>query len=343
VDAGLRPDEIDAPFEADVDTETPLVHAAAPVLDQLALDLQGARVAVVLTNSRAQVVDRRASERWIEDTLDRVSLRPGYVYAEDVVGTNGIGTALAQRAPAVVHGAEHFADALSEVACVGVPIVDPRSGAILGVLDLTCLAAEANPLMLPIVARAAREIEQRLIDESLSESLAIRRFLEERRYAKGALVLLTPRTMIANAAADRLVDSADEPALRECADRVSCTKGAAAELMLPAGTVVTVRAKTILDGDRRVGTLLTLRAINRQEPEGTPRRGPRPSFGWGSLTDTERTVIALVGEGLTNREAGQRLFMSRHTVDFHLRSIYRKLDIRSRMHLARLAMKHSQC
>jgi DNA-binding NarL/FixJ family response regulator len=46
-------------------------------------------------------------------------------------------------------------------------------------------------------------------------------------------------------------------------------------------------------------------------------------------------VAEVVAEGLTNVEAAHRLFLSRHTVDFHLRQIFRKLEVRSRVELAR--------
>jgi DNA-binding CsgD family transcriptional regulator len=63
----------------------------------------------------------------------------------------------------------------------------------------------------------------------------------------------------------------------------------------------------------------------------------RPLLGWSSLTGRERSVADLVAEGLTNREAATRLFVSPHTVDAHLRHIFRKLEIRSRVQLAREA------
>ncbi|MBV9449707.1 MAG: helix-turn-helix transcriptional regulator, partial [Streptosporangiaceae bacterium] len=62
----------------------------------------------------------------------------------------------------------------------------------------------------------------------------------------------------------------------------------------------------------------------------------RPVQGWASLTDTERGIAELVAEGLTNRQAAERMFISAHTVAFHLRQIFRKLSIGSRVELARL-------
>ena len=52
------------------------------------------------------------------------------------------------------------------------------------------------------------------------------------------------------------------------------------------------------------------------------------------LTRQERQVAAIVGTGRTNREAADELFLSPRTIDFHLRNIYKKLQVRSRTELA---------
>ena len=64
------------------------------------------------------------------------------------------------------------------------------------------------------------------------------------------------------------------------------------------------------------------------------RRGDRPVSGWASLTDAERRVAVTVAAGPTNLEAAALLHLSRHTVDFHLRQIFRKLNLDSRVELA---------
>ncbi|MBY8885231.1 LuxR family transcriptional regulator [Streptomyces sp. PTM05] len=66
------------------------------------------------------------------------------------------------------------------------------------------------------------------------------------------------------------------------------------------------------------------------------RYANRPAAGWASLTDTERAVADLVAQGLTNRETAERMFLSPYTVNFHLRQIFRKLSITSRVELARM-------
>jgi DNA-binding CsgD family transcriptional regulator len=66
------------------------------------------------------------------------------------------------------------------------------------------------------------------------------------------------------------------------------------------------------------------------------RRRSRPTELW-SLTAAEKAVAQLVAEGLTNREVAERLFVSPHTVNSHLRHVFTKLGINSRVELARLA------
>ncbi|MEV0385744.1 LuxR C-terminal-related transcriptional regulator [Nonomuraea sp. NPDC050643] len=65
------------------------------------------------------------------------------------------------------------------------------------------------------------------------------------------------------------------------------------------------------------------------------QRGTGESTGAAALTDTERKVAGLVATGLTNQQVARRMFISHHTVAFHLRKVFRKLDVTSRVELAR--------
>jgi DNA-binding CsgD family transcriptional regulator len=82
------------------------------------------------------------------------------------------------------------------------------------------------------------------------------------------------------------------------------------------------------------------RARSRLRELGVRRRlvaAEPEANGWAALTPSELTVARLVAEGLTNREVAERLFVSPHTVNSHLRHVFTKLGINSRVELARLA------
>jgi len=84
-------------------------------------------------------------------------------------------------------------------------------------------------------------------------------------------------------------------------------------------------------------------ADTRLRPYGVRRRRPasrRPATGWAALTPTETKVAYLVGEGLSNPEVGQRLFLSRYTVQVHVGRILAKLQVRSRVEVAMEAARH---
>jgi DNA-binding CsgD family transcriptional regulator len=61
--------------------------------------------------------------------------------------------------------------------------------------------------------------------------------------------------------------------------------------------------------------------------------------GWALLTDAELRVVSCVAAGKNNRSVAEELYVSRHTVDAHLKHIYSKLDIHSRVELTVLAMQ----
>jgi DNA-binding CsgD family transcriptional regulator len=291
-------------------------------------DLATTNVALVLTDRDGDILDRWVPERSLGTHLDRVCLARGFVYAEPAVGTNGIGTAIAQREPAFVRGSEHFVDALTELACAAAPITDPRSGQLLGVVDLTCRTRDASALMLPLAHRAAYEIEQRLLDDAgVAERMMMRRFLRERRGWKHPMLFANGRVVITNAAAEHLVKPEDEPFVRHNAQEILAgAPPGIVQMVLSNGTSVALRCEPILDGSSMVGVVMHL------ESENLPRR---PKLGLASLTDTERAIADLVSEGLTNRQIAEHVFASRHTVDFHLRSIFRKVGVASRIDLAR--------
>jgi transcriptional regulator of acetoin/glycerol metabolism len=94
--------------------------------------------------------------------LAEINFRPGGLWAEEVVGTNGPGTALATGAAVHIVGAEHFCERWQRWHCAAVPIRDPATGQIAGVLDISGFREYAHPHTLNLALALAVAIEQTL-------------------------------------------------------------------------------------------------------------------------------------------------------------------------------------
>lgn len=70
------------------------------------------------------------------------------------------------------------------------------------------------------------------------------------------------------------------------------------------------------------------------------RRPVRQTTGWASLTEREQAIAALVAAGCSNPEIARRLYISRETVQTHLKHVFWKLGVDSRTALAALAADH---
>jgi DNA-binding CsgD family transcriptional regulator len=330
--SGVRFDQFQVPFDGDIDRQGRLAWASGPILHALADDLADSRNAVVLTDARSHVLARHVRDEALQRCLDRIQLSPGFRYGEHEAGTNAIGTALTVGRPFVVEGGEHFAEVLATIACAAAPVIDPRTGDPLGTIDLSCRAEHANPLMLPLAKHAAWEIEQRLVGDLSSADRTLREhFVNARRRTRDGLVSVSKATLLGNARATSALEPGDHELLWDWICRaVASHQTFPADLPLAAGTWVAKSLEPVREGGIFVGA--TLRLLLPSSRLG----GGRSRFGWTSLTPTELSIARLVAEGLTNRQVAANLYLSPHTVGFHLRQVFRKLEISSRVELARL-------
>jgi DNA-binding NarL/FixJ family response regulator len=71
-------------------------------------------------------------------------------------------------------------------------------------------------------------------------------------------------------------------------------------------------------------------------------RGQAPSGTWENLSPREREVLALVAQGLSNRQIGRRLFIAEATVKVHMGHILEKLGVGSRTSAALRVPQHAR-
>jgi hypothetical protein len=105
---------------------------------------------VILWREGASAVRRQA---------DRLGFAEGAVWTEHQVGTNAIGTALAEAAPVQLFSAEHFEQGQHPWYCTAHPIHDPRTGDLLGVVDVSGPAMTLHPAIGALVESAVRLAE----------------------------------------------------------------------------------------------------------------------------------------------------------------------------------------
>lgn len=252
-DLHVHPDRVELPYVREPDTDTPLTHAAAPILRRIADDLSSQAVSVVLTSADGLVLDRIAADSKIEHMLDDVRLARGYSYAEQFVGTNGIGTTLETGRPSFIQGSEHYIGTLGRLACAGSPIRDPVTRRILGVVDLTCWAQHADPLLFVLAKSAGSQIEDRISAmNNETETALLDAYLKQSRRYPGGVLAIGGEVVLMNPYLRQSLDSADQTSLLDhAAEMARSSFNSTAVAALPSGTTAKISvAKRVSVGMR---------------------------------------------------------------------------------------------
>jgi transcriptional regulator of acetoin/glycerol metabolism len=143
-----------------------------PEVEALYADAQATDSIVILTNASGLILDTVGSLDFAQRAA-QVALRPGVPWSEQIVGTNAIGTSLAEGCPIEVRGAEHYLECNRILSCSAIPILGPQ-GNVLGVLDLSGPAETHHAHALGLVTLAAEQIEHRLFDRAFRDADVVR-------------------------------------------------------------------------------------------------------------------------------------------------------------------------
>ncbi len=246
-------DHFELPYDPNPDRDTRLTYSAGKVISDLADQLAGEPVCIVLTDAQGVVLDRRTGDSALRSHLDGVKLDIGFSYSEQHVGTNGIGTALEGRGPAEVFGHEHYVEHLEDLACAGAPIHEPMTGKLVGVIDLTCWRVDANPLMVAAATTAAKRIEEALFEHAGRHEVSLLHdYLLTCRRGHGAVLAVSNDMVMMNNRAREILDPADQQAvLAQATEALSSGGRQLLILDLPSGATARVLCKPSWD-DRSV-------------------------------------------------------------------------------------------
>lgn len=152
---GVPLDSVDPVFTGTFDDESLFFECGHEVLTDLHRTLAAEPVSLMLTDPEGLVLNRLSGDHSLLRALDKVHLAPGFAYSEREAGTNGLGLALADRAPTVVHAEEHYSLSLCTYTCAAVPVIDPLSGRLEGAVNLTTWSRSSSELLLALAQSAA--------------------------------------------------------------------------------------------------------------------------------------------------------------------------------------------
>ncbi|HZE34122.1 MAG TPA: GAF domain-containing protein [Actinoallomurus sp.] len=298
--AGVDPDLPSAPlvFDADALAGFRECHPLDRHLPMLRETLRGVADAsahlMVVTDAEGHVLWSEGP-RAVRRRADRVGLAEGFRWAEESVGTNGMGTALSVGGPVHIQATEHLIRVLHAWSCVAAPITDPDTGKVIGCVDITGAKNSMHPAVIALVQAAARLTEAQLTLEMhrRDEHLRARYF----RHLHGdASVLVTATGRILAADPDGWRDG--RVAVPEAGHRVTLPDGrtAVAEVL---GQAFVLRA---VEDER---SSLMLRLLGHQQPHAflDGRRIPL------SLRHAELlALMALHPSGLTCEQSSFHLY-----------------------------------
>ncbi|MFF4758489.1 SpoIIE family protein phosphatase [Streptomyces sp. NPDC001292] len=280
---GIAADHVSIPYFANMDQEDSLLPIAGPALDRLQARLSGMDAVIALCNPEAQVLERRVGIPSLSRLLEALQVEPGFGWSEGAVGTNGIGTALADRRPAFIRGSEHFADINRNFACAAAPVRDPLSGRVRGVINVSSISDLGDPAMLALARETVDNIERLLLDDiEEHERSLLRAFLRaQRRTAGGATARLLASDVVSTAGEP--LHRGDLEVLRKAAaELISAGRTVVVEVALARGRTAALRSRPVegatgaltgfvVEALRADGALQRLEPMSPQVAETTPR------------------------------------------------------------------------
>jgi signal transduction histidine kinase len=251
-----------------------LVAAARPALQQARLLLAEASSMIVLTDPSGVVIETAGDPRTID--FGRIMhLEQGGHWAEADIGTNAIGTAIAELRPVQIHGVEHFCSEVQRWTCAATPIRHPNDGELLGILDISGPATTFNPQSLAFAGAVAQQIESMLAQSIKDDHERLLRYFITKRshWLTEEIVAIDRRGMIVYAtnAALQVIKRSNQGLIRD--GRISSLNKISSAAWPPClnQLIPNISTELVVDNGRDIGAILILhRPRRRSVPTVTP-------------------------------------------------------------------------
>jgi len=232
----------------EVDTDSLLCRAASPIFDRWQAQLADTGTTLLLSDRSGSIVMRRASDSGVKRRLDQVHAAEGFDYSEDSVGTNGLGTSIAEKRAVYITGSQHFNDMLAELTCAAAPVATP-AGSVIGSISMSARNVHANPLMMSLTREIGQQIEERLRSTSRPEDLALAMSYMRYTNSKRPTVVMDQESMLANTPGLPYVNVSSHVMLWELLNAHDWAQEPVTDLAL-SGTSLRVSARRVSEGPK---------------------------------------------------------------------------------------------
>jgi transcriptional regulator of acetoin/glycerol metabolism len=201
----------------------------------------------MLADARGVLLSRLTADHDLERHLDGIQLLPGFSYAEEFAGTNGIGTALESGQATHVSGHEHYAEHLEDLACAAAPVRHPISGKIVGAVDLTCWRKDADPLLIALAQSTAGQLTQALRnDASAGEVQLLQEYLRACRHTGGIVFAFNNDMVMMNRSVRDMLEPGDQAAmLAHAAEALATGRPGRVDVELPSGATARMYCRPV--------------------------------------------------------------------------------------------------
>ena len=311
-----------------------LIGIAAEENDRLFAAVGKVGYALLFTAADGVVVDVRGDPARIQE-FKHWGIWQGGVWAENVEGTNGIGTCIAERAPVTVHCSHHFRARHATLSCCGAPVLDPNQN-LVAVVDVSSyepqISDHAHALAFALTVEAAHCIEERLF-----------RHAHRRAWILSAIApTRSPPILLAIEDDERVVGADRHARAALNIDDQQLAAGLSLwRFFYRSPSLFASRGGEGFARLTRLGELAPWHVVFTPPllPRAAPfdlrprvrRSGNIPAASAGpALTARERAILELVAQGQSNKEIGRTLGISPETVKTHLEHVYVKLAVERR-------------
>jgi transcriptional regulator of acetoin/glycerol metabolism len=138
-----------------------LLHASQKAMSRAGNLLIGTRDILLLSDDSGVVIEAVGDPPTLAQAQEN-HLYPGGHWIEKAIGTNAIGTALHLGTPTLIQDAEHFCEAIQRWNCAATPIIEPGTGRVMGVLDISWPCGIMQPNAVALSSALALQVETEL-------------------------------------------------------------------------------------------------------------------------------------------------------------------------------------